>query len=46
MKLTEKQAFKICDLFFEYFGNTEDITEEEKADFCMTELLNLELEEK
>jgi hypothetical protein len=44
MKLTEKQAFKIIDLFFRYFGNPENITEEEKADFCMMELLNLELE--
>jgi len=45
MKLTEKQAFKIIRDFFEYFGNIGEISQEEKADYVMLKLINLELDD-
>ena len=41
--LTEEQAFKIVQCWINYFGNIEEISEEDKADFVMQELINLKL---
>jgi len=43
MKLTEKQAFEIMKKIMQWAYPTGTITEEERYDFIMNELINFEL---
>ncbi len=45
MKLTEEQAFKIMNKIMSWADENELISKQERADFVMMELVNLELGE-